>query len=180
MDTNETGTTIVELSVSASLIVAVLGITYTAADVVHSVQRSDQQRLHQELGAREALKRIEADLRASSIDRDPVSQLHRFEITSGTSGQQRLRLQRIEGAKLISGELQATWSSDIEYWVDNEGRLLRAQDNKHECLGRGFKSLFFEVSPQGLFRVLAVGKWRHPRSGKWREETHEIRVRPLN
>ena len=177
---SESGTSIVELSVSASLIVAVLGITYTAADVLHSVQRTDQKRLRQEVSARDALARIKADLRASSVDRDPRTQLPRFEIMSGASGQQRLRLQRIQGARVVNGELQATWSSDIEYWVDGEGRLVRLQDGKREALGRGFKSLFVEVSARGLFRVLAIGKWRHPQSGKWKEETHEVRVRPLN
>ncbi len=176
----ERGTTIVELAVSTSLIVAVLGITFTAADVVNSVNRTDQAKLRQEVGYREILERIERELLASTTRRDPVRNLHRYEITSDASGRQHLRIQKVVGAKLSGGELEPVWSSDIEWFANDQGRICRVQDGETQRFGTGFVGLFFDVTDQGEFLVTTTNRWRNPRSGAWTEDTHKIKVRPLN
>lgn len=177
---SERGTTIVELAVSSSLIVAVLGITYTAADVVNSVNRTDQAKLKQEVGYRTVLDKIERELLASTTKRDPRTNLFRYEITNDAAGNQHLRIQKVVGARLVAGEIEPVWSSDIEWYAGVKGEVCRKQDGKVDRFGSGFQGLFFEVTDQGEFVVTATNRWRNPKSSKWSEETHKLKVRPLN
>ncbi|MCA8970238.1 MAG: hypothetical protein KDC95_10655 [Planctomycetes bacterium] len=177
---HERGTTVIELAVSASLIVAVLGITFTAADVVNSVNRTDQAKLRQEVGYREILERIERELLASTTKRDPRTNLHRYEISSDAAGRQHLRIQQVAGAKMSNGEVEPIWSSDIEWYADEAGHVCRTQDGETTRFGTGFVGLFFEVTDQGEFVVTTTNRWRNPRSGSWTEDTHKVKVRPLN
>lgn len=176
----ERGTTVVELAVSASLIVAVLGITYTAADVVNSVNRTDQAKLRQEVSYRTILEKIERELLASTTKRDPRTNLFRYEITNDAEGNQHLRIQKVVGARLVSGEIEPVWSSDIEWFGNGKGQVCRKQDKDTKSFGSGFQGLFFDVTDQGEFVVTATNRWRHPKSGRWTEETHKLKVRPLN
>lgn len=177
---SERGTTLVEIAVSTSLIFAVLGITYTAADVVNTVNRADQAKLRQEVGYREVLERIERELLASTTQRDPRSNLHRYEITSDSSGRQHLRIQKVVGARLVAGEIEPVWSSDIEWFCNDDGQVCRTQDDETRRFGSGFQGLYFEVTDQGEFIVTATNRWRQPKSGRWTEDTHKLKVRPLN
>ena len=177
---SERGTTLIELAVSSSLIVAVLGITYAAADVVNTVNRTDQAKLRQEVGYREILERVERELLASTTQRDPRSNLHRFEITSDSNGRQHLRIQKVVGARLVGIEIEPIWSSDIEWFCNDAGQVCRTQDGETARFGSGFQGLFFEATDQGAFVVTATNRWRHPKSGRWTEDTHKLKVRPLN
>lgn len=174
------GTTLVEMAISTSLIVAVLGITYTAADVVNSVNKNDQAKLKQEVGYRDVLYRLRQELRHCSTDKDPRTNLPRWEITTDANGRQKLRVQKIIGARLVAGELEPKWSSDIEFWVEPDGRVARREDGRVRHLGGGFKTMYFQVTDKGAFKLTAVTRWKHPKTGQWKDVTHDIEVKPLN
>ncbi len=176
----ERGLGLVEMAISVSLTVAILGITYTAADVVHSVNRWDQAKLKQDVAFRDALRSLRKELKMASVERDPKTNQSHYRIFTNGKGQMVLSIQTVSGAKIVSGELEPVWSSDISFHVDDKGHLIRAQDGIARIMGSGFKSMYFEVTDKGLFRVTSELEIKHPKTHKLMLVSKVFDVKPLN
>lgn len=176
----ERGMGLVEMAISVSLTVAILGVTYTAADVVHSVNRWDQAKLKQDVAFRDALRLLRKELKMASVERDPKTNQSRYRIYTNAKGQMVLRIQTVSGAKIVSGELEPDWSSDISFHVDAKGRLVRTQDGEARIMGSGFKGMYFEVTDKGFFRITAEMEILHPKTHKPMLITKVFDVKPLN
>ncbi|GEM_PF-6228307 len=176
----ERGLGLVEMAVSVSLTVAILGITYTAADVVHSVNRWDQAKLKQDVAFRDALRSLRKELKMASVERDPITNQNRYRIFTNGKGQMVLSIQTVSGAQIASGELEPVWSSDITFNVDAKGHLIRTQDGVARILGSGFRNMYFEVTDKGMFKVTAELEIKHPKTNKMMLVTKVFEVKPLN
>lgn len=174
----ETGVTLVEMMVSTVLFVGVMVLTYSTVVVVDSVTRQSEAETRQEESFRLALARLRGELRYATTENDPRTNQPRFEIRKDARGRDVLRYHRLAGARLVAGEMQPIWSGPIEISLDDEGRVLRTEGRRRRVLGTGVKDLHFEVTASGRFRVTCVTTVRDPRTGKRRDVTHRLVVKP--
>lgn len=172
------GVTLVEMMVSTVLFVGVMVLTYSTVVVVDTVTRQSEAESRQEESFRLALARLRGELRYATTENDPRTNRPRFEIRKDAKGRDVLRYQRLAGAQLVAGEMQPVWSDPIEISLDDRGRVLRTEGDRRRVLGTGVKDLRFEVTASGRFRVTCVTTVRDPRTGKRRDVTHRLVVKP--
>lgn len=176
----ERGVGLLEAAISTSLIVAILGMVYTTADVASSVSRWDAARLREEVTYREAFHRMREELMNSTMQRDPKTNLPRYAIITQADGTQTLRFQKVAAARFQNGEIEAVWSSNIEYRVDSRGMLTRTQDGRTDILGAGFESMTFAGTDRGTFQIVARTIQRNFKSGTSQTVTHDMHIAPVN
>jgi hypothetical protein len=159
----ERGVSLVEMAISTSLLVAILGMIYTTADVASSVSRSDAAKMRGEVAYRDAFYRMRGELVNATMQKDPHSNLPRYSIFFDTDG-----------------EVVPVWSTSIEYRVDTQGLLTRRQDGHTDVIGAGFTSMTFVATERGSFHVTATTMQLEPQSGVSENLTHEMDIAPVN
>jgi hypothetical protein len=176
----ERGVGLLEAAISTSLIVAILGMVYTTADVASSVNRWDAARLREEVTYREAFHRMREELMNSTMQKDPRTNLPRYSILAGPDGRQTLRFQKLAAARFEDGEIEAVWSTNIEYRVDSTGVLTRTQDGRTDLVGAGFESMTFAATERGSFKIVARTVQKSFKNGAPQTATHEMDIAPAN
>lgn len=178
---SDAGFSLVETMVASVLFLGVLLVTFSTVIGVTQANNRSREYLAEENSSRELLDEVVSELQRSTTGVDPVTAQPRFR-TDTVSGslRRRYRLQVLDAAAASGGEVQPTWSSDILYELDDQGRLARIQDGERRLISRGVEDFTIEPLSSGRFKVTAKVRRRDPRSGQIEVITHERMVLPWN
>lgn len=174
------GFTIVEMTIATFLFLGVIVLTYSATTTVTKYNQRNEAEFDQEMSYRHVLDQLRDDLRQSTTERDPRTNLPRYQILTDGSGRKSLSFQKLVGATTVNGEISPRWSSAIVISYDDKGYVYRTQDNKSVVIGSGVESMDFVKTPEGKFGVMVVTPWRDPETGVEKDVSHDMFVRPLN
>ena len=152
------GLTLLEVSISLVLIIAVFSMIQGGMLSVHKANESGESRLSVERRARDVLDAVCGDLARSSLASDPLSGAVRYDFSEQLDGNPVARFQLVEGARVIGGELSNRWSSEIRIECDASGSVLRRQDGKARSIGEGIERIEYGVDGLAFsVRVIARG-----------------------
>ena len=174
----ERGMTLVEMTIASVLLVAVVMMTYTTTVVVTKYNQRNDAQLRQESSYRRVLEKLRGELRDTTAQRDPKTNLPRFSI-SQVDGRDQLSFQKLVGATTVNGELTPLWSTNIVISYDATGTVYRTQDGQSVPIASGIKRLEFKEG-SGNFEINCVTSWRDPKTGKSKDISHGMQVKPLN
>jgi len=174
----ERGMTLVEMIIASVLFVAVVMMTYTTTIVVTKYNQRNDAQLRQETSYRRVLEKLRAELVDATTEKDPKTNLPRFSI-SQVNGRDQLSFQKLIGATTVNGELTPLWSTNIAISSDAKGNVVRTQDGEGVTIASGIKELRFSQVGDG-FKIDCVTSWRDPKTGKHKDVSHAMQVKPLN
>jgi Tfp pilus assembly protein PilV len=176
----EAGMTLVETVVSLVVLVAVMVLVGGAAVSITGLQRQSQVRLKAQSSSRTLLSRLRDELVTSTCDKDPATDLFRYETFVDGSGKRALRFQSLVGTRMEANELVATWSSWIEYHVGTDGVVTRTQDGRSSTVATGIDAIDLTVTAAQRFQISCVTIYRDPGSGDAVRHTDTLVIAPLN
>lgn len=175
----EQGFTLVELLIAVVLTFVMAGLGYGAVVFLHSATSYNEAKLKQDAGFRDVLHFLREELQMASLDPDPGTGLPRWRIDTAPSGKKVLVFRRIEGARVVGNDLQTIWSPEIRIGADANGILTRTIGGRQEVLAHGIKNLDFTVEP-AAFLIALTTEVVDRRTGKAKEATETLRIRPAN
>ena len=174
----EQGFTLVEAATSVSLLVAILGVTYVTADAVTTVNRANQSKLKEDVGFRRSLHGLRDELRLTSTEPDPKTNVKRYSITAHGNSQM-IKFQTLVGATMQNQEAVPVWSTPITVLINDKSQLVRIQDGKRRVIASGYLGIWFNVTVRGTFVVATKTYQRDPKSGERIIVNRKYEVRAL-
>ena len=175
----ERGMTLVEVTIASTLIIAILGLTHSSALAVHEANQFGEAKMAREATSRDVLAKVGEELKGATLPRDPRTNQYRYTIdNSGTPP--KLTFQVLAGAQMVGTEIQAIWSSDIVITTSNDGVLTRTQNGRVTVLGRRIKTMTFETTLTGKFKLTAVTEQLNRKTGKLVDVADFVYIQPDN
>lgn len=152
------GLTLLEISISLVLIIAVFSMIQGGMLSVHKANERGESRLSVERRARDVLDAVCGELSRSSVASDPLSGDLRYDFSEVMHGNPVARFQLVEGARIVGGEVSNQWSSEIRIECDASGSVVRRQDGKTRSIGEGIERIEYAVDGASFsVRVIARG-----------------------
>lgn len=176
----ECGATIAETMIALAVLVAILVLVGGAAVSITGMQRQSQARLKAQSSSRMLLGRLRDELLTCTAEKDPATDLFRFEAFTDGNGKTALRFQVLEGGRMDGGELAPVWSGWIEYHVGQDGVVTRTQDGRSSTVATGIDAIDLALTPAQRFQVSCTTIYNDPGTGQPVRNVETEVVAPLN
>ncbi len=90
-----------------------------------------------------------------SLNRDEFGNPYVQVASVGSGTDNALAFRKVSGYQVVPGEDRVTpvYGSEVRYFVDSDGNLLRTQDGATQFIARNVNDLRFQVSPKGVITI---------------------------